>query len=139
LLKFVLKLTARLSPTWIGWFFTHMSFILPFDRLLESENLLVFHHPKPSYTLHILFIPKKTISNLANLQPEDNSFLSELFASIQEIIVKYDLEQYGYRLIVNGGQYQEIPQLHFHLISEDYPDFTSIPIESTIMVESKES
>jgi hypothetical protein len=24
----------------------------------------------------------------------------------------------AYRLIVNGGEYQEFPQLHFHLVSE---------------------
>jgi diadenosine tetraphosphate (Ap4A) HIT family hydrolase len=29
------------------------------------------------------------------------------------------LEQTGYRLIANGGAFQDVPHLHFHLIAEE--------------------
>lgn len=39
-------------------------------------------------------------------------------STVQLLVHRYDLEEKGYRLIVNGGQYQEVPHLHFHLISD---------------------
>jgi diadenosine tetraphosphate (Ap4A) HIT family hydrolase len=40
---------------------------------------------------------------------------------IQSLVVEFRLEEIGYRLIVNGGKYQDVPQLHFHLVSEKEP------------------
>jgi diadenosine tetraphosphate (Ap4A) HIT family hydrolase len=40
-----------------------------------------------------------------------------LFVTVCELNEDLNLEERGYRLIVNGGEYQEFPQLHFHLIS----------------------
>jgi diadenosine tetraphosphate (Ap4A) HIT family hydrolase len=33
-------------------------------------------------------------------------------------VSELELERAGYRLVVNGGKYQDVAQLHFHLISE---------------------
>jgi diadenosine tetraphosphate (Ap4A) HIT family hydrolase len=35
----------------------------------------------------------------------------------QVLIREFNLEQQGYRLIINGGKYQTFPHLHVHLIS----------------------
>jgi diadenosine tetraphosphate (Ap4A) HIT family hydrolase len=45
----------------------------------------------------------------------------EIIRAAQELIERFHLQEHGYRLIVNGGPYQEIPQLHFHLISDINP------------------
>jgi diadenosine tetraphosphate (Ap4A) HIT family hydrolase len=34
----------------------------------------------------------------------------------QSLVAEHQLA--GYRMIVNGGEYQEFPHLHFHLISD---------------------
>jgi len=47
----------------------------------------------------------------------DNEFLPDMFNTVRTLIEELDLEKKGYRLIVNGGEYQEFPQLHFHLVS----------------------
>jgi diadenosine tetraphosphate (Ap4A) HIT family hydrolase len=49
------------------------------------------------------------------LEPTD-PFLAELVATVQSLMEEYHLD--GYRVIVNAGDYQEFPHLHFHLISE---------------------
>lgn len=103
----------------IGWFFAHMSFAIPVKRLRETDTLMAFHHPRPSYLVHILLVPKKAIGSLFDIEPDDNSFLTDVFQITQEIVKERDLTQPGYRLIVNGGEYQDVPQLHFHLISGD--------------------
>jgi diadenosine tetraphosphate (Ap4A) HIT family hydrolase len=36
----------------------------------------------------------------------------------QSLVGDFALEACGYRLVTNGGRYQDVPQLHFHLISE---------------------
>jgi histidine triad (HIT) family protein len=102
----------------IGQAFAHMSFAIPVHRLRETATLMAFHHPQPSYPVHILLVPKKAIANLAALTPADADFMVDLFATVQSLVAEFGLEKGGYRLITNGGLYQAVPQLHFHLISD---------------------
>lgn len=96
-----------------------MSFALPIDRLRETATLLAFYHPHPSYPLHILLVPKQPIATLADLDPAaDSDFLVELYTTAQSLIEEFRLAEGGYRLIVNGGLYQDFPYLHFHLVAE---------------------
>lgn len=94
-----------------------MSFVLPVERVIETEHLLAFYHPRPAYPLHLLLLPKREISALTALTPADQPFLQDLFSAVQQLVERYDLEKNGYRLIANGGPYQEFPRLHFHLVS----------------------
>ena len=95
-----------------------MSFILPVERLRETPTLFAFYHPQPAYPVHILLVPRQAIASLMELDPaQDAAFLADLFASVQSLVAELHLEQAGYRLIVNGGEYQDFPYLHFHLIS----------------------
>lgn len=111
---------ARLPivSSWLGWIFAHMSFIVPVKRLRETETLLAFYHPQPSYPVHILIVPKRSYPDLLALETADTRFLTDLFQTVQSLVRQLSLEQSGYRLISNGGKYQEIPQLHFHLVAE---------------------
>jgi len=100
----------------IGWIFTHMSFIIPIKRLRETDTLLAFYHPKPSYPFHVLLLPKKAVPSLKEFDSTDTTFLTELYSTVQGLVEEFQLP--AYRLIVNGGTYQEFPQLHFHLVSD---------------------
>lgn len=101
----------------IGWVLTHMSFVIPVDRLRETPSLLAFFHPKPSYPIHILILPKRQLASLMAISDDDTDFVTDLFATVQSLIAELKLVESGYRLISNGGPYQEVPHLHFHLIS----------------------
>ncbi len=92
-----------------------MSFAIPVHRLRETETLLAFYHPKPSYTFHVLLVPKKAVASLKEFDSNDAAFLSDLFSTVQSLVDEFHLS--AYRLIVNGGEYQDFPQLHFHLVS----------------------
>lgn len=92
--------------------------LIPAHRLMETDNLLAFEHPLPSYPVHILIVPRRSIPSLASLSPQDNQLLGEVIAIVQQLVVQLNLAEPGYRLIVNGGKYQEFPQLHFHLVSD---------------------
>jgi histidine triad (HIT) family protein len=98
-----------------GWIFAHMSFAIPIKRLRETETLLAFHHPKPSYPFHVLLLPKKAVVSLNEFDSTDTAFLTDLYSTVQNLVDEFELS--AYRLIVNGGEYQDFPQLHFHLVS----------------------
>jgi len=99
--------------------FAHLSHLLPVDRLVETETLLAFHHPAPSYAFHVLLVPKWSYRGWGDVRPEDAALFHDLVEVSQRLVEKFDLERKGYRLIVNGGPHQHVPHLHFHLISED--------------------
>jgi histidine triad (HIT) family protein len=100
----------------IGWIFAHLSFAIPVKRLRETENLMAFHHPKPSYPFHVLLVPKKAVKTMTEIDTSDSAFLADLYSTVQSLVEEFHLT--AYRLVVNGGEYQDFPQLHFHLISE---------------------
>jgi diadenosine tetraphosphate (Ap4A) HIT family hydrolase len=52
------------------------------------------------------------------LQTADADFLLDLVQTVQSLVKELNLESRGYRLITNGGAYQDVPHLHFHLVSE---------------------
>ena len=108
------KILWFLAPL-IGWIFAHMSFAIPVKRLRETETLLAFYHPKPAYTFHVLLVPKKSVASLKEFDPKDSAFLADLYSTVQSLVDEFQLT--AYRLIINGGEYQDFPQLHFHLIS----------------------
>lgn len=109
------KMLGRLAPL-IGWIFAHMSFAIPVQRLRETDTLMAFRHPRPAYPFHVLLVPKKAVASLQALDAQDSAFLTDLYATVQSLVEEFQLS--AYRLIVNGGEYQDFPQLHFHLISE---------------------
>jgi histidine triad (HIT) family protein len=102
----------------MGWLFTHMSFVIPVHRLRETDTLIAFYHPKPSYPFHVLLVPKRALGSLMALSPADAAFTADLFATVQSLVTEFKLEATGYRLICNGGPYQDVPQLHFHLVAD---------------------
>ncbi|HNB51583.1 MAG TPA: HIT domain-containing protein [Anaerolineales bacterium] len=99
----------------VGWVFAKMSFALPVKRLVETERVMAFEHPSPGWAVHILVVPKVAVAGLEALGAERSALLGEIFAVIEQVVVKLGLEQY--RVIVNGGEYQEVKQLHFHLVA----------------------
>jgi len=107
----VRKAFSRLT----GFIFTRMSFLVPAERLRETDTLLAFHHPRPAYPFHVVLVPKQAIPNLIALDSSNAKFLSELFEVVGSLVIEFQLS--AYRLIVNGGEYQDFPHLHFHLIS----------------------
>ena len=100
----------------IGWVFAHMSFAVPVKRLRETQTLMAFHHPKPAYPFHVLLVPKKAVTSLMELDPTDTAFFTDLYSTVQHLVNEFQLP--AYLLILNGGEFQDFPQLHFHLVAE---------------------
>ncbi len=91
---------------------------LPVRRLYETDTLLAFPHPRPSYPVHILLVPKAGYPGLEALQGDETALYADLSQAVRRLAQTLDLAPHGYRLIINGGAYQEVPLLHAHLVSQ---------------------
>jgi histidine triad (HIT) family protein len=99
------------------WLFSNMSFVIPVKKLRETDWWVVFHHPQPVYPFHVLFVTKGGFLSLMEIPNEKAAeVLKDLILIVQSLILEFHLEG-GYRLVTNGGIYQDIPVLHFHLIA----------------------
>ncbi len=84
------------------------------EKVKETENILAFYHTKPSWTLHIVIVPKKHIDNLLESNLE---IIKEVFEIARQIIIGLKLNEKNYKIILNGGSFQDSQHLHFHLVS----------------------
>lgn len=85
---------------------------LPRSLEYEDDRVVVFKSIQPVAETHLLIVPKNHISNFMGLDSEMN----DLVKAAQEIIKSKKLEE-GYKIIVNGGKYQEVQHIHIHLLA----------------------
>ena len=85
------------------------------EVLSDSARILAFRHTRPAAAFHAVVIPKAHIRTL--LEVEDMSFVAEVFTVLRELVERFELERTAYRVVTNGGAYQESKHLHFHLLS----------------------
>lgn len=87
----------------------------PVHRVLETDNVLAFHHTRPFYPVHIVVIPKHHIESLLTLKNEDDKLLLELFEVIRQVASRIVDEHGACRVITNLGEYQDSKHLHWHV------------------------
>ena len=109
------------------WMLKNLPFALPVKRLHATENLLAFRHPRPAHPFHVIIVPRREVASFTDLDPAD-PFLPDLVSVVQSLVVEFNLP--AYRLVVNGGEYQEFPHLHFHLISDPVGARHDSPLQS---------
>jgi histidine triad (HIT) family protein len=101
--------------------FAHLSALLPVRRVCETDYVIAFHHPRPSWEHHILFVPKVPIPSLVEIRAEQVGVVRELVTLALGVAAREPFasaaNRSGYALLANGGAYQDVGQLHFHLVS----------------------
>lgn len=90
---------------------------LPSEKVFENERILAIKDLYPAAPVHILIMPKKEITCLQALAPEDLPLISEIVQVAQQLAKEFGIE-HGYRFLTNNGSHagQAILHLHFHLI-----------------------
>jgi histidine triad (HIT) family protein len=88
----------------------------PVQKVLETDNVLAYHHTRPFYPVHIVTIPKKHISSLVTLEYGDNDLLIELMDIVKTVASQVVSEYGACRVITNLGKYQDSKHLHFHVV-----------------------
>ncbi|ACA60542.1 histidine triad nucleotide-binding protein [Candidatus Desulforudis audaxviator] len=92
---------------------------IPADVVYEDEHLLAFKDINPVAPVHLLFIPKRHIPTLFDLQDGDERLLGLLQKAAVQVARDLGLEERGFRLVTNcqedGGQY--VFHVHYHLLA----------------------
>ncbi len=89
---------------------------LPVVREYENDSVLVFKSNQPLAPVHLLIIPKMHITNFEYIKSDlEIKILGQVQKVIGELIKKLNL-QAGYRVSINGGKFQEIKHIHYHLL-----------------------
>jgi histidine triad (HIT) family protein len=91
---------------------------IPATIVYENERVLAFRDIAPVAPTHILVIPKKPISSVADAVPTDAELLGELMLAAAEIARQEGLDKDGYRVVTNIGAAagQTVFHLHLHLL-----------------------
>ncbi len=105
----------------VGFAFRYGSALLPVKRVLTTDRVIAFYHPKPAWPSHLLIVPKRSIRSLLQLADARNvAFLTDIIVAARDIIHALDLRDRGYVLCANGGPRQDVQQVHFHLFTDTY-------------------
>ena len=88
---------------------------IPAKLAYEDEDVLAFYDIDPSAETHVLVIPKKHIETFLDLKKEHSNILSQMLRLTQQLIKSEKIDR-KYKLVINGGEYQFVPHLHWHLL-----------------------
>jgi len=81
--------------------------------VFEDDLVVAFDSIDPVAGVHILITPRNHISTFMDIGGP-----SEISAMVQaaQLLIKRNKIERGYKLVFNGGKYQEIMHLHWHLL-----------------------
>lgn len=88
------------------------------DIVYEDEQIIAFKDIKPITPVHILIIPKKHISSIAEIKEIDINLLGKMIFVAKKIADDSNLSEKGYKLLFRVKEYggQEVEHVHLHLI-----------------------
>jgi len=91
---------------------------IPAKIIFEDDLVIAFHDIAPQAPTHVLVIPKKPISRIAEALPADHQVLGHLLLKAAEVAEKLGLKEHGYRLVFNNGPDagEAVPHLHCHIL-----------------------
>ena len=85
------------------------------EKVVETDDVLAFHHTRPYWPVHIVVIPKRHIGSLLDLKREDDPLLLELLSVVKAVAAQVVVEHGGCRIVTNLGRYQDSQHLHWHI------------------------
>jgi len=95
---------------------------IPCQKVYEDDDMLAFRDIAPARPVHVLIIPKKHITSLISVTPDDAPVLGRMLARANQIAVAEGSPD-GFRVIINNGRigHQEVPHLHIHVVGGPHP------------------
>ena len=89
---------------------------MPADIEYEDESVLAFKDLYPKAPVHILIVPKRHISSIAQLEPGDAEVIGRCFLAARALGEAKGFAEKGYRISVNTGPEggQVVYHVHFH-------------------------
>ena len=83
----------------------------------EKRDVLAFYDTNPQASTHILILPKQHIRSFLDIKSTQSEIIWKMIEMAQSLIKKFNLGQ-AFKMTFNGGKYQHVPHLHWHLLSD---------------------
>lgn len=95
---------------------------IPAAIVHEDEWVLAFKDIQPQRPVHVLVIPKKHITSLADATEADTEVLGRMLVLANRIAVNQGSTD-GFRSIINTGRVggQEVMHVHMHIVGGQEP------------------
>ncbi len=95
---------------------------IPSKKVYEDEHVLAFHDINPWAPVHILLVPKRHITSMVDVTPEDAGLLGHMMALSPRLMKELGVVN-GFRHVVNTGAdgRQEVQHVHMHVMGGPRP------------------
>ena len=91
--------------------------IIPADVVYQDETVMAFRDIHPKAPVHVLIIPKKHISSVAEIAKADLTIAAHML-EVANIVAEKEGVPGAFKLVVNSGASagQVVMHLHMHLL-----------------------
>lgn len=110
----------------VGWVVKHLGSLLPLRKVVDNRDIIVFHHPVPSSSVHLLAMLKTQVPDVRSITPKQ---LDLILDTAREAVRRMNISAPHVHVMTNGGRFQEVKQMHFHICtSENSPAKNALPV-----------
>lgn len=90
----------------------------PSKIVYEDEAIVAFEDINPQAPVHLLVVPRRHMESLKDIQAEDAALLGRLFLVAAQLARERELDNKGYRAVINNGAWagQSVYHLHVHVL-----------------------
>ncbi|HSW06654.1 histidine triad nucleotide-binding protein [Aquabacterium sp.] len=95
---------------------------IPSKKVYEDEDIFAFHDIHPWAPVHILIIPKRHITSMVDVTPDDQALMGKMLAISPKLMLDLGVIN-GYRHVINTGRdgLQEVQHMHLHVMGGPRP------------------
>jgi len=92
---------------------------IPADIVYQDDDVLGFKDVNPQAPIHILFIPKKHIATVNDLDATNAELIGKLYLAAKKVAADNGFADEGYRLVMNcnEGAGQTVFHIHLHVLA----------------------
>lgn len=88
---------------------------IPAKVAYQDDEVLAFHDINPQGPVHVLVVPKRHITSLLDLTPQDDVVVGGLVRKARDLAAQQGLAERGFRLVFNCGDDAGYSVYHIHL------------------------
>ena len=95
---------------------------IPSKKVLEDDELIVFHDIAPWAPVHVLIVPKAHIATLYDVDDSHAAMLGRMLALAPRLMRELGVTN-GFRTVINTGRdgMQEVQHVHMHVMGGPRP------------------
>jgi histidine triad (HIT) family protein len=88
---------------------------IPARMVARDDRLVAFHDATPQAPTHVLVIPRRHVTSLMDVGPDDDALAGALVRKARDIAKELGLGERGFRLVFNCGDDAGYSVYHIHL------------------------